>query len=494
MTEYEKYELEQEVLGEDSAEMPEYEFQGKQRRRTKESKGKFWKGVLVGSLVTAFGGILVVALAAGIWVVGRSVKTQEQSQMTPDAALEKVDESLDMSVIGPKLKGIEQAIDTYFLFDEKDAEEEARTKTMSAEDWIYTAYVMSFGDPYSSYYSVDDYQTLMDNTEGEYCGVGILVSQNVYTGVINILKVFKGAPADVAGILPGDILTGVDGLDVSGMDLSIVVSDHVKGEEGTDVTLTVYRESENEYIDLTMPRAIVQHPTVEYEMMEDNIGYINLSSFEDVSGVQFALAVEDLESQGMTALVLDIRNNTGGVVTAAEDIADYILPDGKDIVSFKGKALPDSTTVSKDGHQLDMPLVVLVNGQSASASEILSGCLGYHDSAVVVGTKTFGKGIAQGIFEIPDGSALKLTTAYYYLPSGECIHEKGIEPDVEVELKEELETMVEIPKEEDNQLQTAIAVLKEGEAVVKARMEAEKAAEEAMVKNVEEDLGKTDTE
>ena len=141
--------------------------------------------------------------------------------------------------------------------------------------------------------------------------------------------------------------------------------------------------------------------------------------------------------------------------------------------------MPDSTAVSKDGHQLDIPMVVLVNGESASASEILSGCLGYHDSAVIVGTKTFGKGIAQGIFAIPDGSALKLTTAYYYLPSGECIHKEGIEPDVVVELNEGLETMVEIPKDQDNQLQTAIAVLKEGEAVVKARLEDEKAAEEA---------------
>ena len=165
-----------------------------------------------------------------------------------------------------------------------------------------------------------------------------------------------------------------------------------------------------------------------------------------------------------------------GVVTAAEDIADYILPDGKDIVSFKGKGIEDSTDVSRDRHQLDMPMAVLVNGQSASASEILSGALGYHDAAVIVGTKTFGKGIAQGMFSIPDGSALKLTTAYYYLPSGECIHEKGIEPDVEVELLEELETMVEIPKEKDNQLQAAIAVLLEGEDVVKERLEAEKKA------------------
>ena len=456
--------------------------------KDKEPKNKFWKGVLVGSLVTAFCGICVVALASGIWVIGRGVTAQQNIDSTisdethaeQDAVLtvEENDGGLDMSVIGPKLKGIEQAIQEYFLFDEKDEDETAKERIMSAEDWIYTAYVMSLGDPYSAYYTAEDYKTLMENTEGEYCGVGVLMSQNVYTGLINVLKVFKEAPADQAGMLPGDVLTGVDGLDVIGMDLSLVVSDYIKGDEGTDVTLTVYRASEDEYIDLTMTRAIVQHPTVEYEMLENQIGYINLSSFEDVSAAQFISAVEDLESKGMKALVLDIRNNTGGVVTAAEDIADYILPDGKEIVSFKGKALPDSTDISMDKHQLDLPMAVLVNGQSASASEILSGALGYHDAAVIVGTKTFGKGIAQGMFSIPDGSALKLTTAYYYLPSGECIHKTGIEPDVEVELLKELETMVEIPKDQDNQLQAAIAVLLEGEEVVKERLAAEKEAAE----------------
>ena len=452
MTEFEKNEIDGKMMEDESAELSECGFLESRECDAKGSGDKFWKGVLAGSLVTAFCGILVVALAAGIWVVGRSVKAQEPIETAPEIVAEENDGGLDMDVIGPKLKGIEQAINQYFLFDEKDPDEEAKEKTMSAEDWIYTAYVMSFGDPYTVYYTADDYETLMDNTEGEYCGVGVLISQNVYTGVITVLKVFKDAPADVGGMLPGDILTAVDGLDVTGMDLSIVVSDYIKGEENTDVVLTVYRESEKEYLDLTMTRAIVQNPTVEYEMMADGIGYISLSAFETVSSEQFMTAVDDLESQGMTALVLDLRNNTGGVVTAAEDIADYILPDGKDIVSFKGKGVPDSTAVSKDGHQLDIPMAVLVNGESASASEILSGCLGYHDSAVIVGTKTFGKGIAQGIFAIPDGSALKLTTAYYYLPSGECIHETGIEPDVAVELNEGLETMVEIPKQEDNQL------------------------------------------
>jgi carboxyl-terminal processing protease len=290
---------------------------------------------------------------------------------------------------------------------------------------------------------------------------------------VTVVKVFKDAPADIAGMLPGDIITAVEGMDISGMDLSLVVSDHIKGEEGTEVSLTVYRESIDDYVDLTMTRQIVQNPTVEYEMLEEKIGYVALSSFEDVSTSQFIGAVDALEEQGMQGLIVDLRNNGGGVVSVAEGIADYLTPDGKDIVSFKGKGVEDSTYVAKDGHQMDVPMVVLVNRESASASEVLTGALKDHELATVVGTKTFGKGIAQGIFPLPDGSALKLTTAYYYVPSGECIHKEGIEPDVYVELDEDLQTLVEIPKEDDNQIRAAIDVLLEGEEAVKEKLEAE---------------------
>ena len=462
MTEFEKSEQDQEV-----------ESAGKSG---KEPKGKFWKGVLIGSLATAFCGILVVAVASGIWMVGRGVKPLGNEsffgiEAGPSASADgsEAKSKLNLDHIGGKLQGIEATMDRYFLFDE----EEDEADSMSAEDWIYTAYVMSYGDPYTSYYTAEDYAALVESTEGEYCGVGIMLSQDVYTGYINVLKVFKGAPAEVGGMLPGDIITAVEEVDVTGMDLSLVVSDHIKGEEGTDVTITVYRESVEDYLDLTMTRAIVQNPTVEYEMLDNKIGYVNLSSFEMVSFEQFVKAVEELEHQGMESIILDLRNNTGGVVDAAEHIADYILPDGKDVVSFKGKAVEDSTYVSKDGHQLDLPMVVLVNGHSASASEILSGALEYHDAAVIVGTKTYGKGIAQGLFEMVDGSALKLTTAYYYLPSGECIHKEGIAPDIEVELDKELKTLVEIPKDQDNQLQVAVDVLLEGEEAAKAKLQTE---------------------
>lgn len=437
----------------------------------RDNKNKFWKGVLTGTLITAFCAMAVVGIASGIWLVARSTKVTENSDTGETsgshvvAEHEVTDKEMELYEIGYKLDYIEKLIDTYFLFDEETEREDPM-------DWMYIGYVASLRDPYSSYYSEEEYQSLMESTEGEYCGIGVMVSQNVYTGIVTVVKVFKDAPADIAGMLPGDIITAVEGMDISGMDLSLVVSDHIKGEEGTEVSLTVYRESVDDYVDLTMTRRIVQNPTVEYEMLEEKIGYIALSSFEDVSTAQFINAVDELEEQGMQGLIVDLRNNGGGVVSAAEGIADYLIPDGKDIVSFKGKGVEDSTYVAKDGHQMDVPMVVLVNGESASASEVLTGALKDHKLATVVGTRTFGKGIAQGIFPLPDGSALKLTTAYYYVPSGDCIHKEGIEPDVFVELNEELETLVEIPKEDDNQIRAAIDVLLEGKEAVKARLEA----------------------
>ena len=427
------------------------------------TKNKFWKGVLVGALVTAFSGLIAVGMAAGIWIVARGVNVDQSAQV--QAADEgNGDGKLDMAKIGPKLNYMQELINQYFLFDEEERED--------PEEWIYSGLVYSLQDPYSVYYTPEEYESVVESNEGEYCGIGVQVSQNVYTGIITVVKVFKGTPAEKAGMLPGDILTAVGDMDVSGLDLSLLVSDYIKGEEGTEVSLTVYRESTEDYVEMTMERAMVENPTVEYTMLENKIGYISLSSFEEVSGDQFKKAVDSLEGEGMEGLVVDLRNNGGGVVNAAKAIADYLLPEGDAIVSFKGKGVPDSSFSSEDGHQVDVPIVVLVNGQSASASEVLTGALKDNDWGIVVGTKTFGKGIAQGVFPMMDGSAVKLTTAYYYVPSGECIHELGIEPDVEVELREDLRSMIEIPKDEDNQLKAAVGVLLRGTDAVKKELEA----------------------
>lgn len=442
----------------------------------REPKNKFWKGVLIGALVTALFGLILVGMAAGIWVVLNTVSlkqaaaNRQESQTAENAGQDG--HALDMAKIGPKLLQMQNLIDKYYLFEEDDYSE-------SAEDWIYSGFVYSLNDPYSVYYSAEDYKSLSEENEGEYYGIGVQVSQNMATGIITVVKVFKDTPAEEAGLLPGDILFAVGDMEVTGMDLSLLVNDYIKGEEGTTVDLTVYRDSSDEYVDLTVGRRLVENPTVEWKMLEDKIGYISLSSFEEVSSPQFVEAYNSLESRGMRGLVFDLRNNGGGVIVAAEDIADYLLPQDDVIVSFKGKSIPETVYRSDDGHESDIPIAVLVNGESASSSEVLTGALKDNDRAIIVGTKTFGKGIAQGIFPLPDGSALKLTTSYYYTPSGECIHETGIEPDVEVELDEGLRQMIEIPVDEDNQLAVAVTAVKEGIGAAKAEAaehEAKKAA------------------
>lgn len=442
----------------------------------KENKNKFWKGVLVGALVTAFSGLIVVGMAAGIWTVARGVNVRQvQVSEETGPGLENTDKKLDMTKIGTKLSYMQALIDQYYLFngDEEYDQEDS-------EDWIYRGFAYSLGDPYSAYYNPEEYSKLNEELDGEYYGIGVQVSQNIKTGIIEVVKVFKGSPAEEAGMLPGDIIYKVDDILATGEDLSLLVSDHIKGPEGTTVPIQVYREAKEEYIEMDVYRRKVENPTVEYDMLEHHVGYVSVSSFDTITVKQFKAAVDMLESKGMQSLIIDLRNNGGGAVQTAEEMADYLLPKDTLVVSFKGKGVPDSEYYTKGDHQVDVPIVILVNGQSASASEVLTGALRDNDWATIVGTKTFGKGIAQGVFEMADGSALKLTTAYYYVPSGESIHEIGIEPDVEVELKEELKSMIEVPKAEDNQLQTAVDVLTEGEAVVKERLAAETEAAAAM--------------
>lgn len=430
----------------------------------RDGKNKFWNGVLVGALVTAFCGLIVVGGAAGIWIVARGASLGQVQ--TANEADSESDSRLNMVKIGEKLGYMQSLIDKYYLFDDEEQSRET-------EDWIYTGFVYSLGDPYSTYYNAEEYKIVNEETDGQYCGIGVQVSQNIQTGIITVIKVFKGSPAEEAGMLPGDILYEVDGIRASEEELSLLVKEHIKGEEGTHVSIEVYRENSDEYVEMSVERRIVENPTVEYAMLEDRLGYISVSSFDSVTINQFKNAVDALEEQEIEGLIVDLRNNGGGVVQAAEEMTDYLLPDEKLVVTFKGKGMPDSSYYSKDGHQVDVPIAVLVNGESASASEVFTGALKDNEWAKIVGTKTFGKGIAQGIFEMTDGSALKLTTAYYYVPSGECIHEIGIEPDVEVDLAADLKKMIEVPREDDNQLQAAVGVLLRGEEAVREELERE---------------------
>lgn len=424
-----------------------------------ENKNRFWKGVMIGVLVTAFACLVTVGTSVGIYMFGRRVIDNQvqvqadQSQATGPAG-ETKEKALDFDEVEKTLKELQYIVGEAYLFDEKvDVEKE--------KAGIYNGYLYGLDDPYAAYYSPADLAKFMEDTTGTYCGIGAQVSQNIKTGVVTVIRVFEGSPAAEAGMLPGDIIYSVGEQSAMTIDLDVLVDQYIRGEEGSKVTVTVFREKDSEYKDLTIERRVLDVQTVSTEMLEDGVGYLEITSFDTVTAKQFQAGIEKLSSEGMKKLIIDLRNNPGGELEAVVSMCDYVLEDGKTIVSIVDKKGNKEVRTSKDSHAMDIPIVVLVNGNSASASEVFTGALKDHKAATIVGTTTFGKGIVQQIYTLSDGGGLKLTMAHYYTPGGTDIHGKGIEPDVKVELKEELATMLTIPKDEDNQLQEAVKVIGE---------------------------------
>ena len=257
--------------------------------------------------------------------------------------------------------------------------------------------------------------------------------------------------------MPGDIIYKINGTEVSGTDLTEVVS-RIKTEPGDSVNIEVVREGEAEELSFDVVRAHIEIPTVNSEMLEGKIGYIEVTEFDTVTKEQFRTALETLENQGMEKLIIDLRNNPGGVLDTVCNMLEQILPEGL-IVYTEDKQGNRTEYKSSGRHEFKKPMAVLVNGNSASASEIFAGAVKDYGIGTLVGTKTFGKGIVQRIVNLNDGTAVKLTVSKYYTPKGNDIHKVGIEPDVEVELDESLKQKITIEKAEDNQLQKAIEIL-----------------------------------
>lgn len=401
--------------------------------------GSFIKGLFCGVL-------LVLICMAGMLFYARWKITKLQSGTISSETSEKLD--LNLGQVKHKTGEIEALINAYYL-DEIDGQQ--------VEDTMYTGMVAGLDDPYSVYYSKEELESMEEATAGEYSGIGATLSQDPETKEISVVSCFTGTPAEEAGLLPGDVITGWNGSSVSDMELSELVS-KIKTDPDEHLTLSIERDGEELEVELT--RRAVKIPTVEYEMLEEQIGYIRLLEFDEVTAQQFEDAMSDLESQGMEKLIIDVRNNPGGVLQTVCDMLDQLLPEGM-IVYTEDKNGKRTEYTSDEEHQFTKPLVVLVNGNSASASEIFAGAVQDYGIGTIVGTTTFGKGIVQKIFYLSDGTGLKLTVAKYYTPKGHDIHKKGIRPDVEVELDEVLQNQSSISHEEDNQLQKAISVLQE---------------------------------
>lgn len=330
------------------------------------------------------------------------------------------------------------------------------------EEYMYKGMMASLGDPYSAYYTSEEYEELTTETTGSYEGIGVVMQQDVNTREVKVVRCYEGAPGEKAGLLPEDVLVEVNGESVSGMELSEVV-DKVKSSQDQVAHLTIAREGESEYLEIDVHLEEVNIPVVQSEILEDNIGYIALYEFTEQTEPQYMEAFEALKDQGMERLIIDVRNNPGGLLTSVCDILEDILPEG--LIVYTEDKNGEREEYTCDGeNELDIPLAVLVNGNSASASEIFAGAIQDYSKGTIVGTTTFGKGIVQSLIPFNDGSAIKTTTAKYYTPSGKCIHGTGIQPDVEVELSEGLEQETSISHEEDNQLQKAIEVVKGSEA------------------------------
>lgn len=388
----------------------------------KPTENSFKKGALFGALIM----LLIMAAGFGVWnFVNGSNVLDSQSER--------------------KLKLIERLIDQNFLYDvDKDALAEG----------ICAGMVEGLDDKYSVYYDEEDAKALTESTSGEYEGIGAVMQQDPDTGIITISSVYKDSPAEEAGMKGDDILYKVEDEEVTGEDLSVVVT-KIKGEAGTDVHLTVLRGEKQEKLELTATRRKIEVQTVTSEMKEGGVGYIYISAFESVTADQFKEELSSLESQGMKGLILDLRSNPGGNLSTVCEIADALLPEG--LIVYTVDKNEKKTEYSSDAENyFELPLVVLVNGYSASASEILTGAVQDYGIGTIVGETTYGKGVVQNLYDLEDGTILKITTSEYYTPNGRSINEKGIEPDVEVEYKFD-----EKNPEKDNQLDQAIEVLKE---------------------------------
>ena len=377
-------------------------------------------------------GVLVVVLAAG------GVKFVQQRQYNGVLS--------DSSHV-QKIEYLEKMIDQEYLGEVDNAE---------MAEGIYAGLVYGLGDVYSRYYTADEYAQETASTDGAYAGIGVSIQKNKNGGV-QIAECYEGGPGAEAGLQTGDVITAINDTDVTDMELSDVVS-LIRENKDNTIVLTVFRENEEKSREISVDVTDVELPSVFGEMLDKKTGYIQITQFTGVTPQQYKDMFAELKDKGMERLVIDLRDNPGGRLTSVCDILREIRPEG--LIVYTEDKYGNREEETCDGkHQLDMPLAVLVNENSASASEIFAGAVQDHEVGTIVGTTTYGKGVVQELRQLSDGSAVKLTVSNYYTPNGNSINKVGIKPDVEEKLASELLNKDEITHEEDNQLQKALNVI-----------------------------------
>lgn len=385
--------------------------------RKKKSQG-FASGMIIGA-VSAFMAVILlilsvaaVCIAKGYIHIGVNGDVYIQSDAVTDS------DGIGSEVEG-KLNAIDSVLESFYFGDVDDE---------TAKDNIYKAYLSSYGDKYTMYYTADEYKALKESTNGKFYGIGAVCQLSGEGGVL-LVDVYDNGAGYQAGLRSGDRVVNVDGRDITDMELSSAVA-LIKGDKGTSVTLEVIRGTER--LTFSAVRDAVEAKTVSYTLLDNNIGYLSISQFEEVTTKQFKAAVEDLQSQGMKGLVIDIRNNPGGLLDTVVGMLKYMLPDGL-IVYTEDKQGNRKEYKGQDNDEFNLPLAVIVNGNSASASEIFAGAIQDYGKGTIIGTQTYGKGIVQTVKPLTDGSAIKFTIAKYFTPKGQDIHGKGVTPDMVVE-------------------------------------------------------------
>ena len=417
---------------------------------------KFFLGILVGIAVFIVLSTAFIRMAfESRFVRGllfEVVKQISTLDSTTDE-IERIDTTtgaaIDWEEVSRKSNQLYDTIDDYYL-NEID--------NNKIQDGIYKGMVDSLGDQYTVYYTADEYKQFTTASSGTYCGIGVTVSQNTSTGAITIVKTFKKGSGAKEGMLAGDIIYKIEGKKIEGLELSKVVA-QIKGEEGTFVKVTVLRNGKE--IEFNLERRKLEIDTVTSRMEEKSgkkIGYVAVSEFDEVTASQFKSAIKELEKEGMQGLVIDLRDNPGGLLDVTCEMLDRMIKKGILVytVDKNGKRVDEEAT---DNLSFEKPVAILVNGNSASASEVFSGAMKDYKAATLVGTNTFGKGIVQSIVPFEDGTAMKVTVSKYYTPNGVNIHGTGIKPDVVEELNKEALKDGKLERKEDNQLDKALDVV-----------------------------------